>query len=77
MTNKSAARPIGEEIEQDTRRANRGVMPTILTDVYGTTPPRAAEFGKGISDQAGAREAAEKQRGVKPGQYYRGDAGQK
>jgi hypothetical protein len=29
--------------------------PTILTDVYGTRPPKANEFGKGISDRAGAK----------------------
>ncbi len=34
-----------------------GVAPQILTDTYGNRPPKAAEFGVGIRDRAGAEEA--------------------
>jgi hypothetical protein len=43
--------------------------PDILVDTYGNKPPRAAEFGKGISDRAGAQEAQDARRAVRPGNY--------
>ncbi len=46
-----------------------GVAPQILTDVYGNRPPKAAEFGKGVSDQAGAQQAQDARRSVPPGVF--------
>jgi hypothetical protein len=41
--------------------------PPILTDVYGSRPPKAAQFGVGISDRRGAQEAADARRAQRPG----------
>jgi hypothetical protein len=58
-----------QDINRDTEAANRGVKPAILTDVYGSNPPAAAEFGKGVSDQAGAQQAQDARRTATPGDY--------
>lgn len=55
-----------KEIAADSKA---GVAPQILTDVYGNRPPPAAEFGKGVSDQAGAQAAVDARREVPPGVY--------
>jgi hypothetical protein len=48
------------------RDANK---PEVLVNVYGKKPPRAAEFGKGVSDIAGVQEATDAHRNAKPGEY--------
>jgi hypothetical protein len=62
---------LGHQVAEDTARARRGVGPDILVSTYGTKPPKAAVFNQGISDRAGAQEAQDAQRRVKPSQYYR------
>jgi hypothetical protein len=64
MSNKSY-----KDIVADTAGAKRGVVPDHLVDTYGDRPPRAAEFRKGISDQAGAQEAQNARREVVPAAY--------
>jgi hypothetical protein len=39
----------------------RPAKPEILTDIYGSTPPKAAEFGRGAQTIADIRDAADKQ----------------
>ena len=58
-----------KDIVADTAGAKRGVVPAHLVDTYGSRPPRAAEYGKGIRDQAGAQEAQNARREVVPGSY--------
>ena len=41
--------------------------PPIHVTVYGTTPPRAAEFGKGARDLAEIKEATDARRAQQPG----------
>jgi hypothetical protein len=60
---------LGDAVARDTAAARRGVNPAVLVDVYGSKPPRAAEFGKGVSDRAGAAAAADARRNAKPGDY--------
>lgn len=55
-----------KEIAADSKA---GVAPQILTDVYANRPPKAAEFGKGVSDQAGAQAAVGARRNAVPGTY--------
>jgi hypothetical protein len=43
--------------------------PDVLVSTYGNRPPRAAEYGKGVSDIAGVEEATNARRNVKPGVY--------
>jgi hypothetical protein len=57
------------QINEDSAAAKRGAIPDHLVDTYGSRPPRAAEFGKGIRDQAGAQEAQNARREVVPGTY--------
>jgi hypothetical protein len=60
-----------QQINEDTARAGQGVKPDVLVNVYGNKPPRAAEFGKGVSDRAGAQEAQDARRNARPGEYDR------
>jgi hypothetical protein len=60
---------LGDAVARDTAAALRGQKPAILTDVFGSRPPRAAEFGRGVSDRAGAQEACDARRNAKPGEY--------
>jgi hypothetical protein len=60
---------LGQQIAADTAAAKRGQMPTVLVDVYGRNSPKAARFGQGISDRAGAAAAADARRASKPGDY--------
>jgi len=62
---------LGEKAASDTTKARQGVTPQILTNVYGTNPPRAAAFNKGISDRAGAQAAQDAMRNAKAGDYHR------
>jgi|HubBroStandDraft_2_1064218.scaffolds.fasta_scaffold2088196_1 hypothetical protein len=39
----------------------------IHVSVYGTTPPRAAEFGKGARDLAEIKQATDARRAQRPG----------
>jgi hypothetical protein len=39
----------------------------IHVSVYGTTPPRAAEFGKGARDPAEIKQATDARRAQRPG----------
>lgn len=57
------------QIAEDTAAANRGEKPAVLTDVYGAHPPAAARHDGGVSDQAGAQQAQDARRQVKPGSY--------
>jgi hypothetical protein len=62
---------LGDAVAADTVASRRGVKPQILVDVYGKTPPKAAVFGQGISDRAGAQQAQDARRNAVPGQYER------
>lgn len=41
----------------------------VLVDVYGRNPPAASQFGKGVTDQAGVREATTARENAKPGEF--------
>lgn len=41
----------------------------VLVDAYGDRAPAVARFGKGISDRAGAQEAQDARRNLRPGDY--------
>ncbi len=45
--------------------------PEILTDVYGSRPPKAAESfgGNGVTTLAEIQEATDARRNAKPGEY--------
>jgi hypothetical protein len=43
--------------------------PDVLVSTYGNKPPRAAEYGKGVSDVAGVEEATAARRNARPGEY--------
>ncbi len=60
-----------EQINRDTEAARRGEKPPILTNVYGSKPPKAAQAfgGNGVSDRAGAQEAQDARRAARPGSY--------
>jgi hypothetical protein len=58
-------------LEVDTEAAKHGVVPPILTSIYGSTPPRAAQFGKGARDLAEIQEATAAQRQQRPGDAER------
>jgi hypothetical protein len=49
-------------------------QPDALVDTYGSKPPRAAEFGKGISDRACAQEAQDARRNATAGGYGERDS---
>ena len=57
------------EIAADTAAANRGVMPDVLVDTYGSKPPAAARANGGVSDQVGAQAAVDARRNAVPGTY--------
>jgi hypothetical protein len=57
------------EINKDTENARRGIKPDVLTDTYGPRPPAGAVFDKGFSDRAGASEAQNARRHLRPGDY--------
>lgn len=59
------------EVERDTEAAKHGVMPPILTSVYGSNPPRAAEFGKGARDLDEIKQAADAVRSHRHGDAER------
>jgi hypothetical protein len=48
---------------------SESTKPEVIVNVYGNKPPRAAEFGKGVSDIAGVQEAIDARRNAKPGEY--------
>lgn len=62
---------LGLEVARDTAAARRGVKPEILNNTFGMNPPKGSVFGQGFSDRAGAADAAEKQRNVPVGSYYK------
>ncbi len=57
------------DIAADTAAANRGVMPSVLVDTYGSAPPAAARANGGVTDQAGAQAAQDARRNATPGTY--------
>jgi hypothetical protein len=61
------------DIEARGNEAERRAAPvdTILVDVYGSRPPKAAQAfgGNGVSDRAGVQEAAAARRAARPGDY--------
>lgn len=61
----------GKQVAEDTDRAGKGILPPILVNTYGTEPPQAAVFNRGVSDREGCQEAQDKMRNVQPGDYYR------
>jgi hypothetical protein len=60
---------LGDAVARDNEAASRGVRPQVLTDTYGTQPPRGAVFDQGFSDRAGAQQAQDARRNAKPGDY--------
>jgi hypothetical protein len=52
---------------KQTQDHNMTDKPSIHVNVYGTTPPRAAEFGKGARDLAEIEQATDARRVQRPG----------
>jgi hypothetical protein len=61
--------PILTSNQMSPKMSNQNDKPDILVSTYGNRPPKAAEFGKGVSDVAGVTEATDARRNVPPGVF--------
>ena len=66
---------LGDQVAEDTARAREGIMPPILTDVYGaglgfSTVPAAARAGVGARTVAEIRDATQARLDQRPGDYH-------